>query len=152
MRGVVIRTLSLAGLAVAAIGPAGAQAPISDPGAIEACLCRQQSLATLLDALRARQQNYDDSQKALAALNAELETRRAGMDVYNDAAVQAYKQVLQRRDAAASAFAGEVTQSYNDAVNRYNDALAGYNGSCAGKSFDSTVYSAVQAKLSCPKP
>ena len=152
MRGVVLRTLFLAGLTVAGIGPAGAQALIKDPEAIGACLCQQQNLAALLDALHARQQKYDTSQQALASLNAELETRRARMDVYNDADVQAYKQLLQRRDDAAAAFAGEVTQAYNDAVNRYNEALAGYNGSCAGKSFDQTVYSAVEAKLSCPKP
>lgn len=152
MRGVVIRALSLTVLAVAGIGPAGAQAVIKDPGAVGACLCQQQSLATLLDALHERQQNYETSQKALASLDSELEARRGRMDVYNDTEVQAYKQLLQRRDDAATAFAGQVTESYNAAVDRYNQALAGYNGSCAGKSFDQTVYNAVQATLSCPKP
>jgi hypothetical protein len=152
MRGVVIRALSLTSLAVAGIGPAGAQAVIKDPAAVGACLCQQQSLAALLDALHERQQNYETNQKALASLDSELEARRSKMDVYNDADVQAYKQLLQRRDDAAAAFSGDTTQSYNAAVDRYNQALAGYNGSCAGKSYDPTVYSTVQATLSCPKP
>ncbi len=152
MRGVVIGALSLAGVAVAGIGSAGAQAVIKDPGAVGACLCQQQSVSALLDTLHERQQNYEAKQKELAALDSELEARRAKMDVYNDADVTAYKQLLQRHDDAAAAFTGEVTQSYNAAVERYNEALTGYNGSCAGKSYDPTVYSRVQASLSCPKP
>jgi hypothetical protein len=152
MRGVVIRALSLAGMAVAWVGPAGAQEVIKDPGAVGACLCQQQNMTALLDALHERQQNYETSQKALASLDSELEARRARMDVYNDAEIQAYKQLLQRHDDAAAAFAGEVTQSYNAAIERYNEALAGYNGNCAGKSFDQTVYNTVKPALSCPKP
>jgi hypothetical protein len=152
MRGVVIRALSLAGMALAWVGPAGAQGVIKDPGAVGACLCQQQNMIALLDTLHERQQNYESSQKALASLDSELEARRARMDIYNDADVQAYKQLLQRHDDAAAAFAGEVTESYNAAIERYNQALAGYNGSCAGKSFDQTVYNSVQATLSCPKP
>src|SRR5579862_6530035 len=104
MRAVAIGALSLVGVAVVATGLAVAQEVIKDPAAVGACLCQQQDLTTLLDALHERQENYDSGQKALAALESELEARRAKMDVYNDADVRAYKQLLERHDAAAATF------------------------------------------------
>lgn len=150
MRSVFIRALSLTFLAAGA-NPAAAQVVIKDPGTIGYCLCQQRDLTTLLDAVHERQQNYENGQKALAALDSELATRRAAVNVYNDADVQAYKKLLQRRDDAAAAFAA-TTEAYNASVNRYNQARGAYDGRCAAKSFDQTVYNTVQANLSCPKP
>jgi hypothetical protein len=151
MRGVIVGALSLAGLALGWNGTADAQI-ISNPEAVRACVCQQQSLATLLDEVHTRQQSYDNGQKELDALNSELEARRTKMDIYNDADVQAYKKLLQRRDDAATVFNGETTPGYNAAIARYNEVLAGYNGNCGGKSFDPDAYAKVQAALSCPKP
>ena len=152
MRGVVIRALCVTGLALTGIGPATAQEVIKDADAVRACLCEEQTLAALLDTLHERQQNYDNSQKALADLNSQLDTQRAKMDVYNDADVQAYKALLQRRDDAATVFTNDATPSYNAAIERYNQALAGYQGNCAGKSYDPAVYNAVKPTLACAKP
>jgi hypothetical protein len=138
-------------LIAAGANPAAAQALIKDPGTIGYCLCQQQSLATLLDSVRAHQQEYDNGQKGLASLNSELAARRPAVDVYNDADVQAYKALLQRRDDAAAAF-DNTTDTYNAAVSRYNQARGDYNGRCGGVSFDQTMYNTVQANLSCPKP
>ncbi len=151
MRSVVVRALSLALLIAAGSNPAAAQALIRDPGTIGYCLCQQQSLAKLLDAVREHQQDYENGQKALAALKSELAARRPAVNVYDDADVQAYKELLQRRDDAAAAFAN-TADTYNAVVNRYNEARGDYNGRCAGASFDQTVYNTVQANLSCPKP
>jgi len=151
MRGVVVGALSLAGLVLGWNSTTGAQT-ISNPEAVRACVCQQQSLATLLDDVHTRQQSYDNGQKKLASLNSALEAQRTKMDIYNDADVQAYKKLLQRRDDAAAVFTGETTQSYNAAIARYNEAMGGYNGNCGGKSFDPDVYAKVQAALSCPKP
>ena len=152
MRGFVLGAASLAILGAAWGQPVGAQEVIQDRETIRACLCQQQALTTLFGAVQERQQNYEASQKTLASLNQELETRRAQIDVYNDAQVDAYKQLLARSDQAAIALADEATPSFNDAVTRYNEALAGYTTQCGGKSFNQTVYRAVQATLSCPKP
>lgn len=152
MRKGIIGSLSVVVLGIVGADPVLAQAVVKDPAAIGVCLCEQQRLKTLLDALTERQQNYETSQKALASLNGELETRRAQMNVYNDAEVEAYKQLLTRRDQAAAALAGEATQSYNAAVTRYNQSFVDYNAGCAGKSFDQAVVNTVQATLSCPKP
>ena len=151
MRSVTVGALSLAGLALGWNGMAGAQT-IGNPEAVRACICEQQNLAALLDEVHARQQSYDNGQKELASLTSELEAQRTKMDIYNDADVQAYKKLLQRRDSAAGVFTGETTQNYNAAIARYNEAMGGYNGNCSGKSFDPDAYAKVQAALSCPKP
>jgi hypothetical protein len=106
----------------------------------------------LLDTLHERQQTYETSQKALASLDSDLADRRSKIDVYNNAEVDAYKQLLQKHDSASAAFNGEVTASYNAAVSRYNQALAGFNSSCAGRSYDGSAYQTAQTGLSCPKP
>jgi len=149
-----IMALAAIGVGIAALGagPARAQDVLADPTEIRACLCTQQAVTALADILHERQQAYESSQKRLAALNSELETRRAQINVYDDAQVQAYKQLLQQRDSAATAFAEEATPSYNAAVARYNEALGGYTVNCAGKSYDGTAYRSVQATLACPKP
>ena len=151
MRSVVVRALSLALVIAAGTNPTAAQAPVKDPGTIGYCLCQEQSLAKLLDAVQEHKQDYDNGQKALASLDSELATRRPAVNVYNDADVQAYKDLLQRRDDAAAAFAN-ATATYNVSVNRYNEARGEYNARCAGVSFDQTVYNTVRANLSCPKP
>ena len=152
MRGVVIGALLVTGLALAGIGPVGAQEVIKDADAVRACLCQDQTLATLQDTLHERQQNYENSQKALADLNSELDAQRAKMDVYNNADVEAYKALLQRRDDAQATFTNAATPSYNAAIARYNAARDGYQGSCAGKSYDPTVYNAVKPTRACAKP
>jgi hypothetical protein len=151
MRSVVMRALSLVLLIAAGTNPAAAQALIKDPGTIGYCLCQRQSLAALLDAVQAHQRDYDAGQKALASLDSELAARRPAVNVYNDADVQGYKELLQRHDDAAAAFAN-TTDTYNASVNRYNQARDDYNGRCGGVSFDQTMYNTVQANLSCPKP
>jgi hypothetical protein len=156
MRSILVGALTLAALAAlaAAAGTvARAQTVVSDLGTIRACLCAQQSVIGLQGAVTERRQNYAASQKALASLTNQVATRRAQINVYNDSEVAAYKQLLEQRDAAAAAFAGDVTQSYDAAVARYNQAVAGYNSSCAGKSYDQAVLGRVQAEqFSCPKP
>lgn len=151
MRNVIIGALSAILLGMAGADPAAAQAVVKDPAAIGVCLCEQQRLKTLLDALNERQQTYETSQKALASLDSELEALRTRMNVYSDAEVEAYKRLLAQRDAAAASV-GDATQSYNAAVARYHQSFVDYNGSCVGKSFDQAVLNTVQATLSCPKP
>jgi hypothetical protein len=137
-------------------GTAAAQdtggALISDPTVIRSCMCEQEAVTALLDTLHARQQTYDQSQKALQSLNNQVATRRTAINVYDDSEIEGYKQLLQQRDAAQASFSGPVTDSYNAAVNTYNQAVAGYNGSCAGRSYDESVVNQVRLTQSCPRP
>lgn len=153
MRGVVIMALSLAVLGGTAGGsPAEAQAVVKDPATIGFCLCQQQRLDSDLATLRERQQTFDSSRDALEAMNRDLATRRDKMNVYDNAEVDAYRQLLEKRDSAAAAYANDATPRYNAAITRYNQSLGDYNGSCAGKSFDQSAYNTARATLSCPKP
>lgn len=152
MRSVVLKALSLAGIALIAGGhSAVAQAVIKDRAVIGLCVCEQQRLEALMSTLRDRQESYQSSQNTLNGLNRDLATRRDKMNVYDDSEVEAYRRVLEQRDAAA-AVSSNATDSYNAAILRYNQAFGDYNASCAGKSFDQSVYSSAQASLSCPKP
>jgi len=150
-----MRTLIPAALAAAVLAsltpPVSAQV-INDPTLIRSCLCEQDMVAGLRDAVQERQQNYDQSQKALASLTNQAATRRAQINVYDEGEIQAYKQLLAQRDAAQTAFAGDVTGSYDVAVKRYNDAVANYNARCAGRSYDQNVVTQVRLSQSCPKP
>ncbi len=150
MRGRVIGVVAASMLALAGSVPSFAQELVKDPGTIGFCLCEREITNGLLDSLHQRQQSYEASQKALAALDSDLAASRARINVMSSADIDAYKQLLQRRDAAA-AEATTAAQAYDAALTRYNQAYSDYTGSCGGKSFDQTVYNTVQATLSCPK-
>lgn len=153
-----MRTTVWAGAAAAvllapwAIAPASAQQVLHAPDQIRACLCEHQSVATLSDAVQQQSRIYDQRRQALQALDKEVTTRRPQVNVSNQSDVDAFKHLLDQRDAAADNFAGEVTQSYAEAVRRYNQAVATFNANCSGKAYDPQVLPQVQSNLSCPKP
>ena len=150
MRQMVWGAMALGMLACAGIAPARAQA-VSDPTVIRNCLCQEQFVLELQDGVSSRRQSLESSQKAQTTLSNQVETRRAQINVYDNAELDAFKQLLLKRDAAIDATAAS-TQSYDDVANRYNDAVAGYNGSCAGRSYDDTVLRSVRTTLACPRP
>lgn len=152
MRSMMIIGMSIAVIAASGAAPTKAQDLVKDPVEIGFCVCEHQTLTALLDTLHQRQQSYDSSRQALATLDQELATRRSQMNVYDAGQIDAYKQLLQRRDHAAAVLSDDITPDYNAIVARYNAAFSNYNARCAGKSFDQTVYNRVEATLSCPKP
>jgi len=152
MRSAALGAVSFALLGAVCAEPIAAQTVIKDPATVRACLCAQQQVAALFGTVQQTRQDYENSQKTLADLNQQLETRRAQMDVYNDADVESYKQLLAQSDRAAVALADQATPSYNDALTRYNAALSDYTARCGGKSYDQAVYNSVETGLICAKP
>lgn len=150
MRRSLCSVLALGLLSGAAVIPARAQT-VTDPNAIRSCLCEEQFVLGLQDTVNGRRQTLDAAQKTQATLSNQVETRRAQINVYDNAELDAFKQLLEQRDASIAATAA-ATQSYDDAANRYNDAVAAYNGSCAGHSYDETVLRSVRTTLACPRP
>lgn len=136
-------------LVCAGIGPAAAQV-VSDPNAIRSCLCEQQFVTALQDNVASHRQSLESSQKTQTSLANQVATRRAQINVYDNAELDAFKQLLQQRDNAIAATAA-ATQSYNDAADRYNQSVAAYNASCAGRTYDQNVLTQVQATLACPR-
>jgi hypothetical protein len=123
---------------------------ISDPNTIRSCLCEQQFVLDLQDGVASKRLTLESSQRSQASLANQVDTRRAAINVYDSGELDAFKQLLQQRDAAVAATAN-ATQTYDDAAERYNAAVAAYNASCAGHSYDETVLRQAKATLACPR-
>lgn len=137
-------------LALALAPQAGAQDVLSAPDAIRACLCRNQSVAALAASLNSERQTYTDKKKALDTLDQQASAAKQRLNLDNLADREALGRLLSARDAAQENFAATVTPQYNAVVQRYDAALSAYNGSCAGKSYNSATLASVQASLTCP--
>jgi hypothetical protein len=135
----------------AAVGTAEAQV-VRSPDEIRSCLCQEQSVAALNGEVQAQSHAYETQRQSFEALDKAVQSGRPQVNVNNPADVDAFKRLLEKRDAAADALAGPTTKNYADAVQRYNQAVADYNGACAGKSFDPDALAAVKKGLACPKP
>jgi hypothetical protein len=150
MRTIVCGALALGLLSYGGIAPSSAQV-VSDPNAIRTCLCEQQFVLDLQDGVTGKRQALESSQRSQASLVNQVDTRRAQINVYNNAELDAFKQLLQERDAAIAA-TSTATQSYDDTAERYNQAVAAYNATCAGHSYDDTVLRQVKATpFACPR-
>ena len=149
MRTIVCGAVALGLLSCLADLPASAQV-ISDPNTIRSCLCEQQFVLDLQDGVASRRLALESSQRSQASLANQVDTRRAQINVYDSAELDAFKQLLQQRDASIAATAS-ATQTYDDAAERYNQAVATYNASCAGHSYDENVLRQAKATLSCPR-
>jgi hypothetical protein len=130
------------------IGPADAQTPLS--AELKACLCQEQSVSALNSEVQAQSRIYEEKRQGLEALDQQVQTSRGKVNVRNQAEIDAFKQLLQRRDEAADALAGPVTARYAEVVRRYNEAVADYNSVCAGKVPEADAET--KRTLSCAKP
>jgi uncharacterized protein YukE len=131
---------------------ASAQNVERSPGQIRNCLCQERSLAALNSEVQNQSRAYEEKRKAFQQLDSQVQTARPKVNVNDRADVEAFKRLLESRDAAADALAGEATRSYSDAVTRYNKAVAAYNNGCAGKAYDPDQLAEIRRDLSCPAP
>jgi hypothetical protein len=149
-----VRTMAGAAVLALTVGavPAVAQTQtvLHSPEQIRGCLCGERSVSTLATEVQMRKRVYEEKKAELARLEAELAEKRRTMDVNDPAQVAAVGQLLDRRNAAADAFARQVTPTYAAAVERYNREVADFNGMCAGKSYDVQVLAQVRQNLTCP--
>ncbi len=142
---------ALLAVLVATMGSAAAQVERS-PQTIRNCLCLEQSVNGLKEGVEQQRRVYEERREAFQALDNQLRASRAKVNVANEADVEAYKRLLEQRDAAADALAGPATTTYAEAVSRYNRAVADYNAACAGKAYDPDQLAEVKRGLACPKP
>lgn len=143
-----VMVLMLAGAA----GAAEAQDVVRSPEQIRACLCQERAVAALNSEVQAQSRAYEDKRQSFQALDRQVQNGRARVNVNSQAEIDAFKRLLEQRDRAADALAGDATHSYADAVTRYNQAVATYNGACAGKAYDPDQLAELRRTLSCPKP
>jgi hypothetical protein len=147
IRGGVVLGLSLV---VALAGRPAAAQMSSDPAQINACLCLEQGVATMAQSMNDKTRTLAAVRQHLADLDAELARERPLVDVNNPGAVDRYKALLDRRDAAYRDSIGPVVSEADQAVARYNALVGQYDRQCALHSFNSEIMSEMRAHLSCP--
>ena len=125
-------------------------APPPEPAEISACLCLQQTVATLSAEMNQRTQALDAVNHQLADLDAQLAQSRANLNINDADAVARYKALLERRDAAYRQSIGPVHADATQATARYNERVNEYNARCANRPFNSALVAEIQAHLSCP--
>ena len=140
---------------IALAGNAGrAQVPVLPPESAEiaACLCLQQSVATLSADMSAKNQALDGVKNQLADLDSQLAREKPQVNVNNPDSVARYKALLEQHDAAYRQSIGPVHADSAQATARYNARVNEYNARCANRPFNSAIVAQVQANLVCPPP
>ena len=133
------------------LASAEAQTLLKSPDQITHCLCQNRVVDELKSALDQQWRLYEESRQRYAALEGQVDTVRARMNVHDREAIESFQRLLDERDAARLAFQNEATPAYGAAVERYNTAVAAYDTSCAGTVFDPVVLAEVQRNLYCPR-
>jgi hypothetical protein len=108
------------------------------------------SVNTMAADVAARQRMYEDAKRNFESLDAEVNQRRQTMNPNDPAQVEAFRQLLDRRDEARTRFAGEATPEYSAQVEEYIRRVNAFNQSCGGKSYDGNVLAQVRQSLVCP--
>ena len=132
--------------------PAAAQpAVLTSPGEVAACLCHDQQVNALKADVTRQQAAYDSAQKEFQQLNAQVESQYSQVNVNDSASINAYRDLLKRRDAAGARLTNEASPAYTTAVDRYNQAVQSYMSQCGGKSYAAAALAQAQQNLSCPR-
>ncbi|HUN47559.1 MAG TPA: hypothetical protein VMU85_13605 [Stellaceae bacterium] len=144
--------VAIGAVAVTFSWPAAAQpAVLTSPSDIAACLCRDQSVNALKADMARQQAAYDGAQKEFQQLNAQVEAQYPQVNVNDSGSINAYRQLLQQRDAAGARLTNQASPAYSASVDRYNQAVQGYMSQCGGKSYEASALAAAQQNLSCPR-
>jgi len=146
-----LAAIIIAAIAAAVGQGASAQEVLHSPRDIAACLCQNQSVTQLRAEVDRQRQAYDTAKADYEGLSAQAEAQRGRVDVNDANSIAAYRQLLERRDAAEYHFKVEVAPPYAETVARYNQAVQAYNSGCATKMYDSAVLAEVQKTLYCPR-
>jgi hypothetical protein len=142
-----------AALIIAMNAAAQAQVPASPEAAeIAACLCLRQSVDILGADMSAKERAYGSAREEVAALDAQLQSLRAVLDVNDRRAVAEFRQLLERRDAVHRHSAGPLIGDLAVAVERYNARADEHNARCANRPRNPVLLGQVQATLICPPP
>ena len=130
--------------------PAPAQGFITDPAAVQSCLCAEAALPVLRERLQQRLNAYDSERQALQTLDGRVQSGRAQLQA-GSGDIDAFKQLLDQRDRTQIHFANETTPAYNAEVARYNAAADTYN-QCHGRMAPEVAAQERAAGLACPRP
>lgn len=130
--------------------PAPAQGFVTDPAAVQSCLCAEAALPVLSQRLKQEHGAYESERQSLQTLNERVTAGRAQLQA-GSGDIDAFKQLLDQRDRTQIHFANQTTPAYNADVARYNAAAATYN-QCHGRMAPEVAAQERAAGLSCPRP
>lgn len=134
-----------------ALSASAQQILMRSPQQISQCLCQNRAVDALKAAMDQQFRVYEESRQRYAALESQVDTVRARMDVRDRDQIESFQRLLDQRDAAAHQFQDEATPAYAATVDHYNAAVSAYNTICANAVFDPVVLEQVQKALYCPR-
>lgn len=123
---------------------------LTDPKEIAFCLCLEQSVAAKAADMRSLGALYSDETRQLAAMNADIDRKRPLVDVQNQAQIDAFKVLLEQRDAALDKYQWSTLPKYQASVARYNEKVDMVLKRCSGHPLDQAALDQAKQKLSCP--
>ncbi len=135
---------------VALAEPGDPDSVLTDPKEIAFCLCLEQSVAAKAAEMRSLGAVYSEETRQLAAMNADIDRKRPLVDVQNQAQIDAFKGLLEQRDAALDKYQWSTLPKYQASVARYNDKVDMVLKRCSGHPLDQAALDQAKQKLSCP--
>lgn len=119
-------------MAVLAFAPA-AEAQSGPPltvQEIQQCLCTQPKLQPLQDAWLARQNEYDERQRQLQAIDAEVAAQRQKLNPDDAVGQQVLKDLMAQQQVLRDSISSQTLPALTRARDAYNTAVEQYNGVC----------------------
>jgi hypothetical protein len=129
-------------------------APVASGGSTDAtliagCLCAQQRVQDLHKKAMEAQRAFKQAQASLDAMNHQLETSKASVNVNDPQQVDAQRGLVEQDEQAKTTLYSTTLPATQASVDTYNQAVSDYNSRCINKIFDSAAFSAVTQTLNC---
>ncbi len=144
-----VTVMGLTGTAVAQSAPATSGTLMTDPREIATCLCLNQSVQKRERDLGAARATYEALRRSIADQANALNTQRPLVNVNDQAAVDAFRVQMEKRDDDEARLEQEVFPSFQAQTATYNARVTDYTQRCGGRYMDEPVMQAVQKTLVC---
>lgn len=151
------RLAVLASICLVAFGaPAAAQYPGAQPAPEEVaaarnCLCLEQAVQDRRFELDVRNGLFEKLRADADALEREVDRRRTSVNVDDQNQIDAFRALLDQRDAARKHYETTAVPEQQQTVARYNAAVGALNAACAGRSYSTYAWEAARKGPVCPR-
>jgi hypothetical protein len=150
----VFASLTLASaLCLAASLPAAAQSDDSvlKGDALRACLCLEQGINGAQSEMMSRRNAFDTAKSQVAAVDQEIATRRASMNVNDPAQVASFRALIDHRMALQASLDQQIYPADQSATDRYDRLVFQHHQQCDGRlRYQADVAAITAAGLTCP--
>jgi len=140
--------LAAALLSLLPASPARAQALSVEQ--VRDCICREQQVKGLREAVAEKRAAYDAAKSRLEALERDIDNSRRTMNPNDNIQVQLLAEQIQQRDAVRTSIQQTEYPALQAPLSRLNAAVAEYNQLCAERPMRKIDVEAAQVGLQCP--